>query len=1201
MKKHIEKPPRWSRKLDNQSYFNNLLEEYQSLQKLSGFVQANRGLFDDSLSLQINQDFQSAIADPENLVSIAFRIEQIAIRLFNNSEILKYRSQSKTAFELAAKIFEQVSESQIIKSPEVNLDLYLHSAIDYSLGEFQANASVIARKVLERFDFDTDSHSIVLKSTFLLLRRSLVELERYLEEPLSSKKLYEGLIQRKIQDNLIDQMGAVEEAGNFMTMEAISSFSKYLRFGQNENFDISTNKISSSLNLFNTIRDPDNYILNQLIKLLFRQMQFCSLWHQLGDLQEFRKDPILDRYIRILTTDKQKPIYELWDSQIAALPKILKSNLSVVLQMPTSAGKTRVAEIKIMQALATSGTRARCIYVAPFKSLVTQVEETIGHYLSKVGYRVTSVFGSYESGDFEDLLIEQSDVLVITPEKLDYLFRQDKEFFNQVRLIVIDEGHLIDNDVRGIRLEFLIQRINRILSGKQSQILFISAVVPNSNEIAEWLEKGTPNLVSSKWKPTRLRQGIFYWDNNDDGTITYPDEKFLLKTKLKRKLLQLYKKSKPQEKLKSPIFNYSNSNDISVELALLFRKASPTIIFTAVRAQINSIAERLYQKIVNKKTEDPTYTFATIGKQAELESLAAIIEKRMGAKFPLAKYVREGIGYHHALLPDDIKILIENAFRNESIRCLIATTTLAQGVNLPVRLMIVSSLRRGGDIPFLIRDFRNIAGRAGRALHETEGLVIFVQNKHQDLLDNRMFSFLQDDKMEKVNSTLFNLYAKLIKHKLGISLEEFIDNAVVPNIEDSDIHLSDDLNDAFQTQILAMLYEGLIDETNAETIKNMIDNSLFGLQWKVDRKFYAPLIEFGQKHVHFLNVQFQSQKQKGTYYRTGFSINSCIDLEVSIRRIAQLDVFRNIRKASDGKLDKEKLTSILQLINIPKETSQKKHSNDGVVIKAMLDWINFGEIAELMDNYASENNLFGNPLEVSDLITKHFMNDAPWALNGISKILTYLQETEELFVHPEINLLSGYVKYGVNTPVAVYLCGLGIRSREIARLISENYYKEVSPQNMIPSQSDFREWLQDITFEDLRIILTNEKLVQEAWSAIKNVKLDVRPIDVLAQPKNKEILTYVVGLKYENRLQHINGLSIGMKLSLVRELENTVDPYALAVYSLSGNKLGYIRSSRAFIFSTLLDQGFTVECVVEKISSPLTIPNRRLLVKLAIQ
>lgn len=1185
--------------MDNQNYFNGILEEFQSLQQLSGFAQASHDLFGNSLNFQIEQDSQGSIVNPDDLISIAFRVEQIAIRLFTNQETLEYRSESKTAFELAAKIFEQISEAQVIKSQEINLDLYLHSAIDYSLGEFQANASVIARKVSERFDFDTDSHSIVLKATFLLLRRSLIELERYLEEPLLNKDSYEGLIQRKIQDKVIDQMGAVEEAANFITMEAISSFSKYLRFGQNENFDVATNKINTSLSLFNTIRDPDNYILNQLIGLLFRQMQFCSLWNQLGDLQEFRKNPILDRYIRILTTDKQKPIYELWDSQIEALPKILKSDSSVVLQMPTSAGKTRVAEIKIIQALATAGAGARCIYVAPFKSLVTQVEETISRYLSRVGYRVTSVFGSYESDDFEDLIIEQTDVLVITPEKLDYLFRQNKEFFNQVKLIVIDEGHLIDNDVRGIRLEFLIQRINRILSGKQSQILFISAVVPNSDEIAEWLEKGKPNLVSSKWKPTRLRQGIFYWDNNDTGIITYPNEKFLLTTNLKRKLLQLHKKNKPKEKLKKPKFNYSNSNDIAVELSLLFRKASPIIIFTAVRIQINSIAERLYQKIVNKKTEDPTYTFAIASKQAELEALAVVIEKRMGSGFPLAKYVREGIGYHHALLPDDIKILIENAFRNESVQCLIATTTLAQGVNLPVRLMIVSSLRRSQNSSFLIRDFRNIAGRAGRALHETEGLVVFVQNTNEDLLDNGMFSYLRDDKMEKVESTLFKLYAQLIEHKLGVSLKEFIDKAVLPSIEDSDIHLSGDLNNAFQTQILAMLYEGLIDETNADAIKNMIDNSLFGLQWKADRKFYAPLIEFGQKYVHFLNNQIQSPKQKGAYYRTGFSVSSCVDLEAGIRKIAQLDVFKNIRKAPDGKLDREKLTNILQLINIPKETSQKKHSDNGVVIKAMLDWINFGEITELMNHYSGESDLFGDPLETSDLITKHFMNNAPWALNGISKILSYLQETEELFVHPEINLLSGYVKYGVNTPVAVYFCGLGISNREVARLLSEYYYKEVSPENLLPSQSDFREWLQDLTFEDLRIVLPNEKLVQEAWFVIRNVKLDVRPIDVLAQPKNKEIITYVVGLRYENRIQYIKDLSVGMKLSLVREPENTVDPYALAVYSSSGNKIGYIRSSKAFIFSTLLDQGSTVECVVEKISSPLTMPNRRLLVKLA--
>lgn len=1187
--------------MDNSNYFERTLGELRSIQEVEAFVQANRRLFENSLLAQLKEDFQRLSTTQVNdLISIAFRVEQIAIRFMSDSKTaIKYSRQTKSAFELAAKLFEQVADAQLVASQEVNRDLYLHSAVDYSLGEFQANATVIARKVLEQFEFGKDSHANVLNATFLLLRKSLGDIEDKLSVVLKDKATLDESFQNQFTKDEIDEFGVVEEIDHFLALDAIYCFSRYLRLGNNDDFGLARNKIEESLVFFNTIRDADNHILIQLINLLIRQMQFSSLWNQLGDISRFRKNLILNRYIRVLTMDKRKPIYELWASQIESLKNVLDSTSSFVLQMPTSAGKTRIAEIKILQTLAQGEKGTKCIYIAPFKSLVTQVEDTLNYYLSKVGYRVASALGSYESVDFEELLIEDTDILVVTPEKLDHLFRQNREFFNQVKLIVVDEGHLIDNGVRGLRLEMLLSRLGRAFFKNGLQILFVSAVMPNNDEIAVWLTEGTPNFIKSDWKPTRLRQGLFYWNMDWVGTIRFPEEKIRLNTKIQRHLIRDRSLRQPSKKLKHPIYYPENLYDISIELTMFFRNASPTIIFTAVRSHVNSIAQKFFDRIAEERVKNPDFTLVDKDKIEALNNLSKTIERRMGDGFPLAKYVKEGFGFHHGLLPDDLRDAIENAFRSNDLNFLIATPTLAQGVNLPVHLMIVANLERGDASPFLIRDFRNIAGRSGRALHETEGYVIFIQNTQEDFLDYQKYAYLRDDSMEKVESVLLSLYKELIQHKLGISLEEFLNGTNSLNFDESDSAFSSSLSIAFQTQILAMLYEELVNETDPETVQTMIDKSLFGIQWKPDRKYYEPLVEYSQRQVGYLGAQFTSPKQKSAYYQSGFSIKSCLELEKEIRELAKNNIFSSIRK-KDGKLDDEVLGKILKLIDIPEEVNNT-YKNNATIIQATITWIHFGEITELIEKYKISDSLFEDPLKVSDLASRCFGNDIPWATNAISRILIYLSDTEKLAVDTEINLLSGYVKYGVDTPVSVYLCSLGILDRNLVKIIADYYYKEVSPNILLPSLGDFREWLQDLTIDELRTLVVEERFVSYTWEKLQKFRPDIRPIDLLSELSDQEMFAYVVGMKYENRLDHLSSISADNQLILIREPENAFDPYAVAVYSDSGNKLGYIRSDKAFLLSTMILEERDVKCAVERINPDSFPPNRRLLLKIKIK
>lgn len=312
---------------------------------------------------------------------------------------------------------------------------------------------------------------------------------------------------------------------------------------------------------------------------------------------------------------------------------------------------------------------------------------------------------------------------------------------------------------------------------------------------------------------------------------------------------------------------------------------------------------------------------------------------------------------------------------------------------------------------------------------------------------------------------MFKLYEQLIQRKLGISLKEFLENPRSVAFTDQDLEPDDELDTAFQTQILALLYEELLDETDPDTVQDALAQMLFGVQCEHSRTYYEPLIEYSKQQVRYIAARFQSQTQKRAFYKTGFSLRGCQDLENEIRRLAAEGTFTRLRDSSIESLDNEILARILHLVSIPQET-RGTYAGPVDLVQAMIRWIDFADLSELVAEYGETDARFQNPLFVSDLIYRRFVNDAPWALNSVMKILAYLRDEERLEFDPEVGLLPSYVKYGVNTPVAAYVSGMGISDRGIARTMADYYYREVSPA-LLPSVEDFQEWVQGLTFEDL--------------------------------------------------------------------------------------------------------------------------------------
>lgn len=188
---------------------------------------------------------------------------------------------------------------------------------------------------------------------------------------------------------------------------------------------------------------------------------------------------------------QNRSISELWQSQQTALEAgFLQKNQSWIIRMPTSAGKTRIAEMAIAKTLIEQ-SGSKCIYVAPYRALVWEIEDVLIRVFTDLGYKVSSIIGSYESDEFEDFLFRNTDVLIITPEKLDLVQRAQPEFLDSVRLLVLDEGHIVDDRRRGAKFELLLTRLRKKL--KEARFIFISAVMPQQTleDFANWM--GAPH------------------------------------------------------------------------------------------------------------------------------------------------------------------------------------------------------------------------------------------------------------------------------------------------------------------------------------------------------------------------------------------------------------------------------------------------------------------------------------------------------------------------------------------------------------------------------------------------------------------------------------------------------------------------------------------------------------------------------------
>jgi len=381
-----------------------------------------------------------------------------------------------------------------------------------------------------------------------------------------------------------------------------------------------------------------------------------------------------------------RSISNLFPPQEAAINAGVLEGKSVVLAIPTASGKTLIAEFCMLRQILE--LKGKALYLCPLRALASEKYEEFRAY-AQLGIRVGITTGDYDSAEES---LGGYDLLVCTNERADSLLRHRAKWMSQITIVVADEVHLINDPDRGPTLEVILARLRQITP--QAQILALSATVENADEIALWL-KGT--AVTSDWRPVTLREGVYC-----EGKVTYGDD---------------------SEEGYAP----STAFPVGDIARHVIREGGQLLIFSNTRKSSVNTAQRLSSVVAPRLSRREQRELAAIA-----ERLVQLGEENQVTN-ALAQLIQTGVAFHHAGLRYMERRLVEDAFRQTYIKVVCATPTLAAGVNLPARVVIIKEYRRfdtlEGFQPIPILEYKQMAGRAGRPKYDTIGSAVLMAKK----------------------------------------------------------------------------------------------------------------------------------------------------------------------------------------------------------------------------------------------------------------------------------------------------------------------------------------------------------------------------------------------------------------------------------------------------------------------------------------
>lgn len=745
----------------------------------------------------------------------------------------------------------------------------------------------------------------------------------------------------------------------------------------------------------------------------------------------------------------EQNLLELLPSQRNAMEQNLfdVSANSFILQMPTSAGKTLLAEFNILVTYAQLPD-SKIVYVVPSRALVNQVYFDLRKDFEPLGLSVEKTSSAIEVDNNENAFLQNDDVniLVSTPEKIDLLLRRQHQAMNDVSLFVIDEAHTIANGQRGAKLELLVSLLHR--ERPNAKIMMLSPFFGGDNSaLEEWLD--CKKTIQVDWKPadkiiveiSRNRK-VYSHEMlpSAHGISPYYEKHFGIQ------IDRYFQESSEREKLLHFVVEQHSRTNKSL------------LVLCGGRSSANKLAGDIYSWLA---------TPSSIPEEVRL--VQKFIEEEIGAETIYSRVLSRGVAIHHAGLSDEVKLLIEHLIREKYIRYVCATTTIAEGVNFPISSVFFYSYQKG-DTNLSVDDFWNIAGRAGRTMIDKVGRIYLPREKEEDPNANKGRALVQQGAEQ-----LVSVLASLMTHHSEISQLLNTPGGVYSLL----MTYPDSFGPLFQYFVHLVR---VADLSYADELEDIFRDTLgyYSLSPHQQQQFVSLCEQI------YSNVRYEFGSMRGAMSfadKTGFSVPSVLTImkaRAKDSQIADLDSWQPTRlfDARNPKNLGAKIKVIAELRETDLGTDSKKNVfNPDKVAELLIAWVHGKSIKEMLNIHPTfacrDNTEFDR--NISDLVN-YFSSlrfKSSWGLSALEGIVRGEEEISDSYV-------PSYVYYGVKDEKALALRMIGV-PRQMSTALSALLTEEVSHY----SYSSLRNLVTHLSEDQWRSVnLRGSKLSKDEWKKI---------------------------------------------------------------------------------------------------------------------
>ncbi len=1005
------------------------------------------------LSLNLTDNFN----DEDALKRLAMAYEMVAIEGMNdfihhtdNDDLSdQFLAGSRRAFEL----------NRVLKIPENNdLKFIFHllrlSALAYcgdcwtDLQHIYDDNSVNIKNILSRQELEWDQRilsclfscwvSLFRKNSWKDLSRISDSISMLRQEQERHEELF-----LKTDSNSENQMKAMRLMSLYHWAKATELLSLYMLQGEPADIKVQLDKhFNLAIRIAADGSDAQLEILLRWLHASAEQMVNGSIWWVARTINSKAT-----QFIKNLSRQAQ-PLLELLPPQRTALKEmglLDPAKTAVVIDMPTSGGKTLLAQFKILQAVNNFGeTKGWVAYIAPTKALVGQIVRRLRKDFSPIGIKVEKLSGAIEIDVLEEDMLNDADsfdILVATPEKMQLVLRNHK-INRPLSLLVMDEAHNIEDEGRGLRIELLLATVKQHYQA-QANFLLLMPYVENAKTLSRWLAHDRDaglsiSLSTSPWQPNERIVGLVKKEvSGSDWTINYQTLITSPKT--------IHLKGKHQIGGVRPIKvsqSGANLSKIVAGCARIFSKRGTSIVIAKTKPNAWSSARVLCKNMKNLDEISP-----------EIKLVQNYLKEEVSPEFELIEMLNKGVGVHHGGLSDEIKSLMEWLVEEDKLKILCATTTIAQGINFPVSSVFLQSIEYPYGKKMSYREFWNLAGRAGRVGQDNIGVVGIACDSDEK----------EGELIEFVKQSTGDLISRLIA-----ILDELENRGELNNLES--MMYAPQWED-FRCYIAHLLNEKKELQATLNEMDQMLSNTFGYSELKSSNPAQSEkLLKAVKKYTESISKNMGNVAQANI---TGFSVES---VKKAMTEINKLECKLTPSDWMPESLFGSTESRLPDLFSVMFEIEQLNFSHDdeqGRKQSRMADiaqaWIAGKTIHDIAIDFF-EGSGSKEISKVYQAIYGKLANGGTWGLSALSLMsgldFDVLSDTQKR----QLNLMPAMLYHGVKSEESV-LMRMNSVPRSVAELLGEEFKKQEENRNV----STARKYLKNLNNSDWKSVASQSR------------------------------------------------------------------------------------------------------------------------------